>query len=103
MGLVCCRPRALRSRGSRSSQGRSGTEPIGELKPVTSSVSRRDTIAELAVSEIGPITSVRGPRYFGERSLVGARVSSAKGGRTDRWPQMTAIPLRIILLYVLMI
>src|SRR5208282_5619796 len=70
------------------------------LKPVASSVSRRNTTAEVAISEILPITSVRAPRYFGGRSLVGARVSLAKGGRTDRWPQITAIQSRTILLLV---
>jgi hypothetical protein len=33
-----------------------------------------NTTAELAVSEIGPITSVHAPRDFGGRSLVGAKV-----------------------------
>jgi hypothetical protein len=56
------------------------------------------TTAELAVSEILPITSVRAPRYYGGRSLMGAKVCFAKGGRTDRWPQMTAIQSRTILL-----
>lgn len=58
--------------------------------------------ADLAVSEILPITSVPAPRYFGGRSLVGAKVCIAKGGRTDRWPQTTAIPSRTILLWIKM-
>ena len=33
----------------------------------------RSTIAELAVSEILPITSVRAPRYFAGRSPQGAK------------------------------
>ena len=78
---------------------------LGQSQSGSSSLSPRayraeDTIAELAISEILPITSVRAPRYCGGRSLRGAKVSFSKGGRTDRWPQMTAIPSRKILLRV---
>jgi hypothetical protein len=38
-------------------------------------------------------TSVNAP-------LRGAKVCFTKGGRTDRWPQTTAIPTRTILLYI---
>jgi hypothetical protein len=37
-----------------------------------------NTTAELAVSEILPITSVRAPRYFGRRSVMGAKVFLSK-------------------------
>src|SRR5215831_7799580 len=75
---------------------------LGQSQSGSSSLSPRayraqSTTAELAVSEIGPITSVRAPRYFAGRSRKGAKATLEKGGRTDRWPQMTAIPSRTIL------
>ena len=78
---------------------------LGQSQSGSSSLSPQayrveNTTAELAVSEILPITSVHAPRYFGGRSLKGAKVCLAKGGRTDRWPQTTAIPSRTSLLWV---
>ena len=76
---------------------------LGQSQSGNSSLSPRayraqSTTAELAVSEILPITSVRAPRYFAGRSVEGREGQLAKGGRTDRWPQMTAIRSRTILL-----
>ena len=52
---------------------------LGQSQPGNSSLSPQacrveNTTAELAVSEILPITSVLAPRYFGGRSLMGATV-----------------------------
>jgi hypothetical protein len=51
---------------------------LGQSQSGSSSLSPRayrgePTTAELAVSEILPITSVRAPRYCGRRSLTGAK------------------------------
>ncbi len=77
---------------------------LGQSQPGNSSLSPQacrveNTTAELAVSEILPITSVHAPRYFGGRSLTGREGLGAEGGRTDRWPQITAIQSRTILLF----
>ena len=77
---------------------------LGQSQPGNSSLSPQacrveNTTAELAVSEILPITSVHAPRYFGRRSLTGREGLGAEGGRTDRWPQITAIQSRTILLF----
>jgi hypothetical protein len=77
---------------------------LGQSQPGNSSLSPgacrdENTTAELAVSEILPITSVRAPRYFGRRSLTGREGGVTEGGRTDRWPQTIAIQLRIFLLF----
>jgi hypothetical protein len=76
MVLIRCPLTASHYRGDRHSlradlgQSHSGSS---SLSPQAYRAQR--TIAELAVLEILPITSVRAPRYFAGRSLKGAKAT----------------------------
>ena len=99
MGLIGCRSGTLTLEDRVALRADLGQSQSGNSSLSPRAYRAQGTTAELAVSEILPSTSVRAPRYFAGRSLKGAKATFEKGGRTDRWPQITAIQSRTILLF----
>ena len=71
MGLIGCRSGTLTLEDRVALRADLGQSQSGNSSLSPRAYRAENTTAELAVSEILPITSVRAPRYFAGRSLEG--------------------------------
>jgi hypothetical protein len=91
--VICALSAALSLRGCAPPRADPGQSQSGNSSLFAWDVSRRSTIAELAVWEIGP-TPLSMPLETTAGAPLRAQRRIAEGGRTDRWPQITATPPR---------